>query len=449
MPDYKGRFQLTRSGTVAAEGPCRLEFDQENFTLVPAGGASLSVDLADFDWLRAADLEIRGGLYTGEELLLTHLGKLFTECSEKLRSAWTERLVRALLLSDLPLLDTFRGGFRRLDGAGQDPQPCEIRVYETGLAVLPEQSPPFHLRLSDVVSEQFDASIWEVRLTTRRGNLAFGRLAKRSDLFHQTLGRALGNLRALSSKALRDLFPFLTPAAFQKLDAAWQEGTVISRGALEAIDPRLWLAFLNRAVDRNHQPYAEHLVALSEAALIHVSFKRVRPEREADAAEEAEASGEEGPALEPGGAAADGAGQQEAEGEQFIYSFFFPISEGGAPRNLVAQEVTSAGGRATYWFRLLEQAEYARSTARAAREGLPASLEQLNSALALLNFRREPIYLSEADIYAHPRRRPYAIALRRIPELRAVRQRFLARSIHSSLDAWKKQVDAVLARGDL
>ena len=68
-----------------------------------------------------------------------------------------------------------------------------------------------------------------------------------------------------------------------------------------------------------------------------------------------------------------------------------------------------------------------------------------NDALALLNFRREPIYLPEADIHGNPDYRGYTVALRRIPELHAVRDRFVGRSIHRSLDAWKKQVAAIIA----
>ena len=97
MPAYKARFRLIRSGAAATEEPCRFEFDHENFTPVPERGSAMSLDLADMDWLRIADYEIRARLYSGEELALSHVGKVFTECGEKLRSARTDRLVRVLL----------------------------------------------------------------------------------------------------------------------------------------------------------------------------------------------------------------------------------------------------------------------------------------------------------------------------------------------------------------
>jgi len=66
--------------------------------------------------------------------------------------------------------------------------------------------------------------------------------------------------------------------------------------------------------------------------------------------------------------------------------------------------------------------------------------------LGLVNFRRRPIYLSDADLESKPEWRRYAIAARRIPELRAVRSAFLGRASHVSLSAWRGQVDAVLVR---
>lgn len=403
MPGYQGRFRLARPESPSSAAPCRFEFDEQNLTVIPERGSALSMDLADLDWLRAADYEIRAGLYSGEELVLSHIGKVFTQCSEELRAAWTDRLVKALLLADLKLLDTFRGCVRG-DGAAGD-QPAEIRIFEGGVAVLPDQAAPFHIRLADVDAIEFDAAAWDVRVATHRGVVAFGRLAKRTDLFRKTLEEAVAQLRRLSAEALRQVFPFLAPAAGQQLGAAWREGRVISRGDLDRIDARLWPAIEESAVGEAHRPYADHLASLCAPDLISVSFKRIRPELEQDAEESLET--------------------QESTNEELpmIFAFFYPLAR--ADSKLVAQEVTSTGGRATYFFRA-------------------SDLEALNEALALLNFRRQPIYLPEAEMFGNPRYRHYAAALRRIPKLRAIRGQFAGRAIHHSLESWKEQVDEIL-----
>lgn len=464
MPIYQAQFLLTRAGRSAGEGPCRLEFDEENFTIVPERGPALSIDLADIDWLRTADFEIVAGLFSGDELRLGRLAKVYAEACAKLRSAWTARLVTAMLLSDSRLVDTFRGilhgpppaelaaGVCR-SGARPEEHGCEVRFFENGFAVLPDDATPFHVRLSDVDSVAFDADNWEVRAETRMGRLTFGRLAKRTNLFCNTLGQVLADFRASSAKTLHEIFRFLTPADFQMVDEAWRESRLISRARLEAIDPRLWPALIDRAISKDLRPYAEHLASLSEPGLIHASFKRLSGfEEAAEQPEAATAGGEEGSTAgpaEPAPAEQDSEAEQpapsgdEGEGPPFIFCFFYPIVKSGAPANLVAQEVTSAGGRATYWFRPFDPAEFARISREEARSRIAGALEQLNTGLAALNFRREPIYMADKEIESQPRLRRYSIAMRRIPQLRAVRSGFLARSIHSSLEAWKKQVAGI------
>jgi hypothetical protein len=64
----------------------------------------------------------------------------------------------------------------------------------------------------------------------------------------------------------------------------------------------------------------------------------------------------------------------------------------------------------------------------------------------MLNFRRRPIYLSDDELDADPRFRRYAIAARRMPEVREMRASFLGRAFHSSLEAWRGQVAAILVK---
>ncbi|HEX7288755.1 MAG TPA: hypothetical protein VF532_21400, partial [Candidatus Angelobacter sp.] len=118
----------------------------------------------------------------------------------------------------------------------------------------------------------------------------------------------------------------------------------------------------------------------------------------------------------------------DSAGPQMLYWFYFPV--GG---NIVAWEASSAGGRATYFFRPAEAT-------------LEAALRKLDHVLGMLNFRRRPIYLSDDELERDPKFHRYAIAARRIPELREVRAAFVGRAIHSSLDAWQEQVKGILKK---
>jgi hypothetical protein len=113
----------------------------------------------------------------------------------------------------------------------------------------------------------------------------------------------------------------------------------------------------------------------------------------------------------------------------------------------VAWEATSRSGRATYFFRLVppEQAAQLQDPSKSP-ELIEAAIRQLNRAIVLLNFRREPIYLPDDSLQIQPRFHRYAIACRKLPELVRLRSSFLGRAIHTTPQAWQKQFEAYLAK---
>lgn len=76
-------------------------------------------------------------------------------------------------------------------------------------------------------------------------------------------------------------------------------------------------------------------------------------------------------------------------------------------------------------------------------------MARITLVLGLVNFRRRPIYLSENDLTGKAEFHRYAIAARKNADLRAVRGAFLGRAIHSSFEAWRGQVDAILSKAGL
>ena len=142
-------------------------------------------------------------------------------------------------------------------------------------------------------------------------------------------------------------------------------------------------------------------------------FKFIRTDEEPGA--------EEG---ETGEAAADApATEAKNEKQPLFFWFFFPLSGGR-----VAWEATTGSGRATYFF------------------DAPAPVDQaiahLTRGLALINFRREPVYLSDESLEQQQRFRKYAIGCRKLADLRTLRAAFKGRAIHTSLEAWTAQVEA-------
>ena len=74
------------------------------------------------------------------------------------------------------------------------------------------------------------------------------------------------------------------------------------------------------------------------------------------------------------------------------------------------------------------------------REFLPA----FNESMLAVNFRREPVYLSD-EALLEERHASYRYALLRCPALSGLRARFVGRAAHSGFNAWKRTLHTYIS----
>ena len=435
MEDFAGKYRyLDQSGAALQEGGCRVAFDAQTFTLTPESGAPLAFDLGDLDAVVSADWEVRLALYTGRSIVLRQFAKAYDNLAQRLTAAFRERAIRCLLLEDLTEVARFSGAFEL---TAAETAPCagaaEFRIYSSNLAVLASTSQPFQWRLADIDSVRFDAQNYTVVLESGGAQLKISRLAKRTDEFSQCLRDTMNAVSAAGAQALHAAFPFLDPDQLQSTAALMREGRSVPMAKLAGINPRIPAALAANAVDDDLKPYYERILARAVDSQTQVGYKLIRDEEE---------PGAEG--------APSGASDADTAGPQTLFWFLFPLrSNPGAsePSNVVAWEACSREGRATYLFHLVDPGGIAKLRDPATAATLvDAAVSRLNRGLALLNFRRRPIYLTDDELALDPRMRRYAIAARRIPELRALRANFIGRAIHTSEAAWMAQVDAMIEK---
>ena len=441
MADFTGKFQqLTASGSVTQEGACRVQFDSQTFTLTPDAGAPIVCDLGDLDAVIAADYELRLPLYTGNVVLLRQFGKAYETLCHDLLEVFRQRTLQCLLLEDLKEIARFDGNFE-LAIAATTPRSgaAEFRLFKSNLAVLPVASQGFQWRLADVDSVSFDPETYQVTLRAGQDVLKAGKLAKRTEEFSSSVKDAMSALAAQSAQALHSAFPFLAPDQLQATAALLREGHSASVARLTAIHPKFATGLAANAVDHDLKPYYDDLLARTAKDMLFAGFKLIRPDSDEGETEDASADSSAG--------SDSGAPDMDSGGPETLYWFYFPIAGKNGPANLVAWEASSKGGRATYFFRLVDSAHEAELADPARSPAtLEAALRRLDRVLGMLNFRRRPIYLSDDELERDPKFHRYAIAARRIPELREVRAAFVGRAVHSSLEAWQGQVKAIVAK---
>jgi len=324
-----------------------------------------------------------------------------------------------------------------------------MRLYRSNLAFLPTSAAGFQWRLADIDSVEFDEATYVTAIRSGDQVVNVGRLAKRTEEFRDRLRAAIAELGNQSALVLRDLVPSLGPAGFADLAAAMKEGHSTSLATLNGIDNSASQAIVTNVVDATLRPYYDVLATLAGEAGVFTGFKLIRAEADTgqadgeafatDGGEEPESSSDraEAPAIEAAEVSAD---DDEGEPETVLHWFLFHIAPPAARQPVLAWEATSRGGRATYLFRV--------STLNAGGGepgGIERAVERLGRGLALVNFRREPIYLPDESLQMQPRFRRYAIACRRLPDLGALREAFIGRAVHRSLDAWRMKLDALLA----
>jgi hypothetical protein len=401
MPSYSGKFQyLDDAGTVLQQAPCQVSFDEENCTITPSSGLPLTFDLGDVDRAVPGEWELNLTLYTGRRMLLRQFGPAFGSFSEELMAAWRDRTVRCLLLEDLEEVGRFKGAV-----AGT---PAEIRIYGSNIAILPLEGAALQWRLAEVDSMEFEEATYQVILQRGADRMIIGKLAKKTEEFLATLRETHGKLRRHAAEVLRETFPFLNPDQLQRLTILMPEGRSVPLAALAAVHPKLPAALIARAVDEPLRPYFDSLCAKSSANSLMTGFKFARPDE-----------------TESGGADGSPAESEDGETQQLFFWFFVPLSG----KDVVAWEATTGSGRATYFFRAAPPAEEA--------------ISGLTRGLALVNFRREPVYLPDDSLEQQPRFHRYAVGCRKLPELRALRQAYIDRAIHSSLEEWEQRIALV------
>jgi hypothetical protein len=445
VPLFSGKFELLDpAGASRAAGACSVAWDAEEFVLTPAEGVPLLFDLGDVDRLAERDYELRLALYGGSSLKLHQFGKAFQNLAAEILKAYRDRLVRCLLLGDLSEVARFDGAVQVSGAGGSAPEPAEIRLYQTNLAVLPRTAAGFQWRLSDVEAVRFDDSAYGWLIDSDRGRLIVSRLAKRTTEFGDCLRELMATLSRLGAQSVATVFPFLDPDRLQKINALMREGRAVAVAELEAIDSRIRGALVGKAVDTALKPYFDVLADKTPAASWYAGFKLIREEADLESP-----PGPESLAAPDGGTVPSEPAGRGSDGEvEPLYWFFFPVCSDPSARHAdtLAWEASSRSGRATYFFRIGTggDSEAVVGPRRDTSLEVAPAVRELSRALVTLNFRREPVYIPDDALASEKRLRHYAIAVRRMPELARLRHAFIGRAIHSSLPAWQRQIDAIL-----
>jgi hypothetical protein len=306
------------------------------------------------------------------------------------------------------------------DDAGREKEKgtCEPRLYETALVVITDRGDLHRLPYSDIARVREEP--YAVAVDTEGGEgFVFSRMGKELDPWKRSLAGAMNALTVKVQASLQELLLTTDPSAIRRLARLMKEGRAARRLDIEAVSTGLW-ARLEKELEAIGliDEYA-FLKSLADEKRMCIGVKR--------------------------GLMGDLTGE---------YVWFLAPLYGTNPKqpgNAIAMEAAASGegkggGKATYLFRVAAPADYAAlKTPGELEAAVDRAIIRINRCLLAINFRREPVYLSDEQMW-EPRYARYQFAVQKIPELRELRGLFMGRVVHSSPEQWRQDIRALLAR---
>jgi hypothetical protein len=393
----------------AGESVGRLE--KENFTVLPKSGHALAVPYRDVLDIEETDYRINLVLSSKEKLVLFNLGYSYDDFLRLFMKLRNELLLKDLLMHEkLRKKEDVEAEFSYFDEDGKEKNSgnCKVRLYETGLVVIPLRSEIFRIPYSDIEIKEEDYSLV---LTTDFGEkLTLSKMGWQHDPFKQMLTTINNELQSKVLALLQELFPNENPLQLRKIAQFMKEGKAASQSDIESVNPDLWLQLEKRLESAEIKEQYDFLKSLSQQKKACIGLKR--------------------------GLLGDLTGE-------YVW-FFIPIYSVNPkePGNAIAMEAASeeSGGKATYFFRIVSRGDYPNfKNIKDLHVAVDDFIKRMSRCMLDINFRREPIYLPDERL-EEPRHIQYRFAVQKLSSLRVLRSHFIGRVIHTSPEQWKNDV---------
>jgi hypothetical protein len=409
---------LDENGKQVATGDCKGTINKEYVTIYPKFGSILPFHLRDINEIETENYRITLPIFSNEKLILFNLGYCFEDFLRVLTDLRNEVIIKDLLMNETARKSDVNMEFICYDEKGNEKQKGEgkIRLYETGLVIIPQKGEVLRVPYSDIVNVSNEN--YSVKIGTELGEqYLFQKMGSEFDFFVKEFSDIYNELQTKAVSSLKALFPAIDSVSLRRVAAIMREGKAAKRADIETINPRLWQELEKRIATAGLNESYTFLKELGRQERIAIGFKR--------------------------GLMGDLTGE---------YIWFLVPIYGGSEKgygNAVAMEATEATGeestgKATYFFKIVGRKDYPNfKTIEELDEETDKLIRRINRCMLDINFRREPIYLpderlEEADYIK------YKIALQRIPSLQLLRTMYIGRVIHSSPEQWKSDVIELL-----
>lgn len=398
-------------GIQISETPAKIVLDKDNFSIFPENGGTHLFSYREIIDLIPEDYRLKLSFGEGKELQISKLGyqyEDFVKIFIKLRNGI---LLKDLLFQETLKKSGFEADFVYLDKSGAEKQKgkAEFKFYQTALVILPERGELARIHFGDIL--ELKTEDFQVIITDETGQkVIISKLGEKFDFFKEILNGCLNEISLNIQNFIKEIWPEIDFSTLDKISKLMKEGKAVKRKDIEIISPEFWQRLEKKIMKTEMKGEYEFLQTIGEKDRIYLGFKK---------------------------------GLMGKLTGDYLW-FFIPIyGEKLKLGNAIAFEATSEKetGRATYFFRIASRKEYAKM------KDIDVQTDDLiikiNRALGAINFRREPIYLSEEKL-DEPEYVRYKFSMAKIPEIKLMRELFIGRVVHRDDEQWQKDVKDLL-----
>jgi len=392
------------------KGEARL--DEESISILPDFSEAFRITFRDIAKVVPDEYRIRLALTAGGFIEIFDLGYHYEDFLRILGNLCNDILLEDLLMEDSLKKSGVQAHFAYFEDGKTETRSgeCGLSLYETAIVIIPNGKEPVRIpyTLMDGVTDQDHTII----VTTDIGErFVLSMMGAQFGSVKQVLSDVMNELSLKVQSSLKELVPKASPLVIRQAARLMREGRAARRIDLEKISPVLWTELAKMLGVAGVKQEYEFLESLGQKERMCIGLKR--------------------------GLMGDLTGD-------YIW-FLIPMysEDSKRPGNAIAMESASiegSAGKATYFFRLIGREEYANTDSQKnLDEEVDAVIKNMNRCMLAINFRREPIYLSEERL-AEPRYHKYQYAIEKIPELKILRELFIGRIVHSSVEQWQQNV---------
>jgi len=428
------------------EGEARATLDEKYLTLTVMFGEPMLFAYTDIVGVSDYDYKVGLFLISKETLIFWGLGYQYEDFLFQLYKLRNELMLKYLLMEESLMQAGFEAQYTQFDPNGQINQigDCEIRFYDTAMVVLPQKSEPIRIPYCYIVN--ITKQDYKLIVTNEfLEKIEFTKIGQNFDPLAKSLSDAINKMIFRTQQNIKELIPEATPIIISKLASLMKDGRAAKRKEIDQQSPDFWRRLTKKIDEAGITAEYEFLNSLAAKDQVCVGIKR----------------GLMGdltgtyiwmlfPLLNPGTNRLSNTIALEAfniqdkteENKEPLQENIDSETVEETDRT-TGEEQKSAATGATYFFRETGRKEYSQTKDEDLTKELDSFIKNINRSMIEINFRREPIYLTENQLDSTEYTQ-YRFAIAKISSLKLLRNLFVGRVIHTSEKQWKNDVTSLL-----